>query len=85
VGGLPERPAALDGWWPTARGARRGWFAGRKTALFSHVTLLRKAGAAEALPAFEAIDWPVAEWVLVESCRSGSGAAYRRLAGWPLT
>jgi len=85
--GCRSWPAALDRLVSDIRGAlvAAGLPGGEDSAFFPHVTLLRKAGAAEALPTFEAIDWPVAEWVLVESCRSGNGAAYRRLAGWPLT
>ncbi|HUW39311.1 MAG TPA: RNA 2',3'-cyclic phosphodiesterase [Rhodocyclaceae bacterium] len=49
----------------------------------AHLTLLRNARCAD-LPSFEAIDWPVAEFVLVESQRSASGSAYTIIGRWPL-
>ena len=48
-----------------------------------HLTLLRNARCA-ALPALAAIDWPVTEFVLVESRRSAAGAAYDVIGRWPL-
>lgn len=50
---------------------------------FPHITLLRNAQVAQALPEPEPIAWPVGEWLLVESRRDAGGAAYHRLAGWP--
>ncbi len=81
-------PAALDALVGELRHALAGigLASGREgAAFFPHVTLLRKGHAAERLPPVEPIDWPVTEWVLVESDLTGSGAAYRRLAAWPLT
>lgn len=48
-----------------------------------HLTLLRNARCAD-LPAFEAIEWPVAEFVLVESRRSAAVAGYDIIGRWPL-
>ena len=42
----------------------------------AHVTLIRKAGEPRALPPLPAIDWPVAEFVLVRSVLSQDGSAY---------
>lgn len=49
----------------------------------AHLTLLRNARCVP-LPTFEAIAWPVAEFVLVESQLSASGAAYTIIGRWPL-
>jgi 2'-5' RNA ligase len=49
----------------------------------AHLTLLRKARCV-ALPAFETIAWPVAEFVLAESQLAASGAAYTLIGRWPL-
>ena len=48
-----------------------------------HVTLLRDARAPAAFPQL-ALDWPVREFVLVESARGARGAEYRVLGRWPL-
>jgi len=53
-------------------------------AFFPHLTLLRKAHAADVLPGFDAFAWSVAKWVLVESRLSAAGAAYRQLGEWEL-
>ncbi len=50
----------------------------------AHLTLLRDAQCQPPLPTFEAITWPVNEFVLVESQRSSSGAAYTVVDRWPL-
>ena len=50
----------------------------------AHLTLLRNARCLP-LPQFEAIAWPVAEFVLAESQLSASGAAYTVIGRWPLT
>lgn len=83
--GCAERPAALDG----LVGALRSSLAMLDLAVedsgfVPHVTLLRKAVVAGALPALEPIVWPVADFALMESCLSDAGASYRRLAGWRL-
>ena len=48
-----------------------------------HITLLRDARA-PGVPAPLHLDWPVADFVLVESARSDQGSAYRVLARWNL-
>jgi 2'-5' RNA ligase len=48
-----------------------------------HVTLLRDARAPAILPPL-GLDWPVREFVLVESARGTRGAEYRVLGRWPL-
>ena len=48
-----------------------------------HLTLIRDAHAPATLPPF-ALDWPVRDFVLVESARGGQGPAYRVLARWAL-
>jgi RNA 2',3'-cyclic 3'-phosphodiesterase len=49
----------------------------------AHVTLIRKARAAE-LPPLPAIDWPVREFLLVRSKLSSAGSAYERLERFAL-
>ena len=49
----------------------------------AHVTLLRKARAAT-LPPLPAVQWPVAEFLLVRSSLSSKGAAYEPLERFPL-
>jgi 2'-5' RNA ligase len=51
----------------------------------AHITLIRKARAAKALPPLPALDWPVNEFLLVRSSLSAAGSAYRPLASFPLT
>ncbi len=83
--GCAERPAALDGLVQALRSRLAALdLSVAETGFVPHVTLLRKAAMAGALPAFGPIAWPVAEFVLMESCRSDAGARYRRLAGWRL-
>ena len=83
--GCAERPAALDGLVQALRSRLAALdLSVAETGFVPHVTLLRKAGVAGALPGFGPIAWPVAEFVLMESCRSDAGARYRRLAGWRL-
>ena len=48
-----------------------------------HITLVRGARAPAALPALR-FDWPVTEFVLVESACGARGAEYRVVARWPL-
>lgn len=83
--GAAEWPAALDGLVRALRAnlAALG-FAVAETGFVPHVTLLRKAAVAGALPAPGPIAWPVSEWVLMESHLSACGPSYRRLAAWPL-
>lgn len=49
-----------------------------------HLTLMRKARPAGALPQPAPIDWAVPSFALVESTPSAAGAAYTRLAEWTL-
>jgi len=49
----------------------------------AHLTLLRNTRCLP-LPEFEAIAWPVAEFVLAESQLSASGADYTIIGRWPL-
>jgi 2'-5' RNA ligase len=49
----------------------------------AHVTLIRKARAAE-LPPLPALDWPVDEFLLVRSLVSSSGSTYEMLERFPL-
>jgi 2'-5' RNA ligase len=49
----------------------------------AHMTLLRKAKQAPNEPAPE-LDWPVSEFVLVESVSIPGGVEYRVLRRWPL-
>lgn len=57
-------------------------------AFFPHVTLLRNGAVGQnwqdRMLAAEAVDWPLHEWVLMESRLSSAGASYQRLAGWAL-
>jgi 2'-5' RNA ligase len=50
----------------------------------AHVTLIRKARAARALPPLPALDWPVREFVLVRSTLSSAGSAYEVLGRFAL-
>ena len=50
----------------------------------AHVTLIRKARAAKALPPLPALDWPVREFVLVRSRLSSAGSAYEVLGRFAL-
>ena len=49
-----------------------------------HVTLIRKAGEMGVLPCLPAQRWDCREFVLVRSRLSDKGAAYERVAAWPL-
>lgn len=85
-GGCSEQPAALV---QLVSDIRRQVVAlgipGGSAAFSPHVTLLRKARPLGELPSLQAVEWPVHEWVLMESCRSPIGSDYRRLAAWPLS
>ena len=50
----------------------------------AHVTLVRKAGTPDSLPALPALDWPAREFVLVRSLPSGRGARYETFERFPL-
>lgn len=83
--GCTERPAALDRLVADLRGSLAALgLPADATPFVPHVSLLRKASQATASPALGPIEWPVAGFVLMESCRSEAGAHYRRLAGWRL-
>ncbi|OIQ95729.1 2'-5'-RNA ligase [mine drainage metagenome] len=49
----------------------------------AHLTLLRNARCVD-LAQFSAIDWPVAEFVLVESQLAASAGGYTIIGRWPL-
>lgn len=53
-------------------------------AFAAHATLLRNADCAGLAPAFEPFDWPVADFVLVESNPATAGARYAVIGRWPL-
>ncbi len=83
--GCTERPAALDRLVADLRGSLAALgLPADATPFVPHVSLLRKAAQAAALPALGPVAWAVAGFVLMESCRSDAGAHYRRLAGWRL-
>lgn len=50
----------------------------------AHVTLLRNARRARELPAWQALEWPVAEFALVRSRLSADAARYELLARFAL-
>jgi RNA 2',3'-cyclic 3'-phosphodiesterase len=50
----------------------------------AHVTLIRKARAAQALPPLPALEWPVSEFLLVRSSLSPKGSFYEPLERFPL-
>lgn len=76
--------------------ALRGLVAGLESALAAagfqfdrrahvpHLTLLRNARRAPAMPEMAAIRWPVSEFVLVQSLRQDRGVRYEALRRWPL-
>jgi 2'-5' RNA ligase len=49
-----------------------------------HVTLVRNAAALAEPMQLESIEWPVTEFLLMESHPSSAGADYQPLARWPL-
>jgi len=53
-------------------------------AFAAHVTLIRKAGEPRELPPLPAIDWPVAEFVLVRSALAKEGSSYTVLERFAL-
>ena len=60
--------------------------AGSERRFAPHVTLLRKVPAddCQPLPAMKTLHWPCPGFVLVRSDLSSTGAAYQRLAEFPL-
>jgi RNA 2',3'-cyclic 3'-phosphodiesterase len=50
----------------------------------AHVTLIRKARAAEALPRLPPVEWPVREFMLVHSSLSSKGSNYEPLERFEL-
>ena len=50
----------------------------------AHVTLIRKARAAQSLPPLPAVDWPVREFLLVRSSLSSKGSTYEPLERFAL-
>jgi len=50
----------------------------------AHVTLIRKARAAQTLPPLPKLDWPVREFVLVRSQLSSAGSSYEPLERFAL-
>ena len=59
-------------------------FALERRPFAAHVTLIRKARAAQALPPLPALEWPVTEFLLVRSSLSSRGSAYEPLERFPL-
>jgi RNA 2',3'-cyclic 3'-phosphodiesterase len=60
-------------------------FRSESAAFAAHVTLLRKAGEPEDLPPLPELDWPVEEFVLVQSLLSAEGSRYEILQRYALT
>ncbi len=56
-----------------------------RRAFAAHVTLIRKARAAGELPRFDAVEWPVEEFLLVRSVLSPQGSSYETLERFALT
>lgn len=63
--------------------AREGFLLERRPFL-AHVTLLRNARRARELPAWQMLEWPVAEFALVRSRLSSQAARYETLARFAL-
>ncbi len=55
-----------------------------KRAFQAHVTVARKYSQGVPEQTFEAIDWPVSEFRLVESVGTENGVIYQPLRAWPL-
>ncbi|HMZ83252.1 MAG TPA: RNA 2',3'-cyclic phosphodiesterase [Rhodocyclaceae bacterium] len=53
-------------------------------AFAAHATLLRHADCRRDAPPFDAFDWRVADFVLVESNLTAAGARYSVIGRWPL-
>lgn len=83
--GPREIPAALGTLASDLRAALlRAGFALEKRPFQAHITLVRKARAPRALPPLPALDWPVAEFVLVRSELSNEGSQYATVERFPL-
>lgn len=50
----------------------------------AHITLLRKARPPQSLPSLPAVEWPVNEFLLVQSSVSSKGSAYKPLERFAL-
>jgi 2'-5' RNA ligase len=59
-------------------------FKTEKRPFAAHITLIRKARDAGELPPLPAVDWPVAEFVLVRSQLAAAGPGYEVLQRYPL-
>jgi 2'-5' RNA ligase len=59
-------------------------FKTEKRPLAAHITLIRKARDAGALPPLPAVDWSVTEFMLVRSRLSAAGPGYEVLQRFPL-
>ncbi len=59
-------------------------FALERRPFAAHVTLIRKARAAQSLPPLPALDWPVGEFLLVRSSLSSVGSSYDVLERFPM-
>lgn len=83
--GCSDPPDVLLEFGRTVRdGVRESGFHIDANAFTPHVTLLRNVRRSAPLPDLPAIEWPVAEFALVESLRSAEGARYLPLSCWPL-
>lgn len=64
---------------------KAGGFRTEERPFAAHVTLLRNANCpADAIDDSLRIEWPVRDFVLVESERKPEGASYRIIGRWPL-
>lgn len=77
---VPPRLAALAD--DLGVGLREAGFALDSRRFAAHVTLLRNARCAGELPPVEAFDWPVCDFVLVESQLDRAGAKYEIVRRW---
>lgn len=62
----------------------QGGFTLETRAFAAHITLIRKAREPRELPPLPAIDWPVAEFVLVRSALSREGSSYEPIERFAL-
>jgi 2'-5' RNA ligase len=67
-----------------AAALRAGGFALDSRRFAAHVTLLRNARCAGDMAPIEAFDWPVRDFVLVQSQLDPGGAKYEVVRRWPL-
>jgi 2'-5' RNA ligase len=83
--GCDEVPPALAALADDLAGAlRAGGFALESRRFAAHVTLLRNAACAGPLAAIDAFDWPLRQFVLVQSRLDPGGAKYEIVRRWPL-